>query len=293
MGALQGKTIGFIGLGLMGAPMVRNLQAAGADLVLYNRTLAKARRLARKGDRVAANPREVAEQAKIVILMLADTRTVQTVLFGHDGVAEGLRRGSLVIDMGTTDVTQTRQFAKWVGEAGAAYVDAPVSGGEIGAKAGSLTIMAGGTKGAVAKARPIFDVLGAQTTHVGDVGAGQVAKAANQVIVGLTIGAVAEALALAKSAGVDPGKVRKALSGGFASSRILEVHGERMVKGRFKPGGKALTQRKDMAQALALARTCKIELPATQLNLRLYDRLLKGGGGKLDHSALFKLYKKK
>ncbi len=291
-GILRDGPIGFIGLGLMGAPMCRNLQAAGARLVLYNRSAAKAKRLARKNDVVASTPRDVAEQAKIVILMLADTRAVQQTLFGRNGVSEGLRRGSQVVDMGTTDVLQTRQFGKWVAEAGASYVDAPVSGGEIGAKAGSLTIMAGGSRGAIAKARPIFAVLGDRFTHVGAVGAGQVAKAANQVIVGLTIGAVAEALGLAAAAGVDPAKVRTALEGGFAASRILEVHGERMIKGRFKPGGKAQTQRKDIAQALTLAKAANIDLPATKLNLRLYDQLIKQGGGELDHSALYKLFVK-
>lgn len=296
MTALEGKTIGFIGLGLMGQPMARNLLAAGARLVVHNRSPGPARKLARAGAEVVETPREVAEQASIVIVMVSDTPAVQSVLFEKAGVAAGLGvnrrsgRGPLVIDMGTTDVARTRQFAKWVVEAGGELMDAPVSGGQLGARDGTLTIMAGGSKAAMARARPVLKVLGTHITHVGEVGAGQACKAVNQVIVGLTIGAVAEGLALARAAGVDPGKARKALQGGFAASRILDVHGERMVKGRFKPGGKAATQRKDLAQALALAKACGLDLPATRLNLKLYDRLIAAGGAERDHSALFTLY---
>jgi 3-hydroxyisobutyrate dehydrogenase-like beta-hydroxyacid dehydrogenase len=191
--------------------------------------------------------------------------------------------------MGTTALQATRKFAGEVRKKGAEYIDAPVSGGVVGAEAATLAIMAGGLDIAVERAMPLFKVLGKNITHVGDVGAGQVAKAANQVIVGLTIGAVAEALTLAKRSGVDPAKVRKALQGGFAASRVLEVHGERMVKRTFEPGGKAITQRKDLSQALDLARSLGLELPATALNMKLYDRLIESGGGELDHSALVKV----
>lgn len=290
MAVLEGKTIGFVGLGLMGRPMCSNLLGAGADLVVWNRSPASAQWLEGKGARLATSPADLARQAPVVIVMVADTAAVEQVLFDRDGVAEGVGKSSLVIDMGTTAVTRTREFAERLAAAGAEFVDAPVSGGELGAKQGTLTIMAGGSKAAMARARPIFKVLGGRITHVGDVGAGQVAKAANQVIVGLTIGAVAEALSLARAAGVDPARVREAIRGGFAESRILELHGERMVKGDFKPGGRAATQRKDIAQALDLAREYGVDLPATALNLELYDRLLAAGGADLDHSALYRLF---
>ena len=210
-------------------------------------------------------------------------------MFGGDGVVHGLQTGTIVIDMGTTAVTATRNFAQQIKAKGADYVDAPVSGGQVGAEAATLAIMVGASEDAFARAKPIFEVLGKNITHVGEVGAGQVAKAANQIIVGLTIGAVAEALALAKRAGVDAAKVRQALAGGFAASRILEVHGLRMVDQTFDPGGKATTQRKDLAQALELAQELGIKLPATALNRDLYDQLIEMGGGELDHSALIKV----
>jgi 3-hydroxyisobutyrate dehydrogenase-like beta-hydroxyacid dehydrogenase len=214
---------------------------------------------------------------------------VEAVLGGDDGILKGLRPGSLVIDMGTTAVTKTRGFAAQVVAAGGAYVDAPVSGGTLGAQGGSLTIMAGGEEEALERARPVLDFLGARLTHVGPVGTGQVAKAANQVIVGLNIGAVAEALMLAARAGADPAKVREALTGGFADSRILEVHGQRIIDGAFKPGAKAQTQLKDLVQALELAAELGIEMPATALSRELFDRLVAMDGEELDHSALIKV----
>jgi 3-hydroxyisobutyrate dehydrogenase-like beta-hydroxyacid dehydrogenase len=190
--------------------------------------------------------------------------------------------------MGTSKVTATRAFARDVESAGGQYIDAPVSGGTIGAQSGTLTIMAGGNDNAMARAQPVFDVLGQKTTHVGPVGTGQVAKAANQIIVGLNIGAVAEALTLAKKAGADPARVREALSGGFADSRILEVHGQRMVEGEFEPGARSTIQRKDLDQAVELAAELGFELPATALGRDLYDKLIDAGHGDLDHSALIK-----
>ena len=289
MASLQGERIGFIGLGLMGRHMARNLKAAGADMVVHNRSTAPQDELVADGMTGASSPAEVGKQAKTVILMLTDTPAVEAVLLGAGGLASGLGKGSLVIDMGTTAVLPTRKFAEIVWETGAEYVDAPVSGGTLGAESGTLTIMAGGADAAMARAMPVLSAMGARVTHVGDIGAGQVAKAANQVIVGLTIGAVSEALALAKHAGVDPGRVREALKGGFADSRILEVHGERMVTGDFTPGGKCTTQRKDMQQALDLAFEIGLELPATDLGRDLYDRVIAHGWGDLDHAALFKL----
>jgi 2-hydroxy-3-oxopropionate reductase len=289
MGTLSGITIGFIGLGLMGRPMSLNLHRAGAELVIYNRSRGVVDELVGVGIEAAASPKDVAERAPIIVLMVSDTPAVERVLFGDDGVAHGLQTGAIVIDMGTTAVTATRNFVHQIKAKGAHYVDAPVSGGQVGAEAATLAIMVGTSEDVFARVEPIFKTLGKNITHVGEVGAGQVAKAANQIIVGLTIGAVAEALALAKRAGVDPGKVRQALAGGFAASRILEVHGLRMVDQTFDPGGKATTQRKDLAQALELAQELGMELPATALNRDLYDKLIEMGGGELDHSALIKV----
>ncbi len=287
MAALDGQTIGFIGLGLMGKPMARNLQAAGAKMIVHNRSQAVVDELAGEGMTPAKTPAEAAA-AGIVILMLSDTPAVEAVINGPGGVLEGLGDGGLVIDMGTSKVPATRKLAAAVIAGGGDYVDAPVSGGTIGAEAGSLTIMVGGSDAAVARAMPLFEVLGAKTTHVGDIGCGQITKAANQVIVGLNIGAVAEALTLARRAGADPARVRAALGGGFADSRILDVHGQRMIDGAFAPGGKCVTQRKDMDQALELAAELGIELPATALNRDLYDRVIDAGHGELDHAALIK-----
>lgn len=288
MSALSGRTIGFVGLGLMGKPMARNLQRAGAQMVICNRSQDVVEELAAEGMQPAASPAEVAADAGTVILMLPDTPAVERVVLGEGGIVSGLRPDGLVIDMGTTKVPETRRFAAAVATAGGDYVDAPVSGGTIGAIEGALIIMAGGGEAALARVRPVLEVLGKRTTHVGDVGAGQIAKAANQVIVGLNIGAVAEALTLARRAGADPARVREALQGGFADSRILEVHGKRMVDGTFAPGGKCTTQRKDLSQALELAGELGFALPATQLCMELYDKVIAAGHGDLDHSALIK-----
>lgn len=282
-------TIGFIGLGLMGRPMATNLLRAGATLIVHSRSRSPVDELVHNGARAASSPKEVAQHAGIVILMLPDTPTVERVVTGDEGLCQGLRAGSLVIDMGTTAVMPTRALADAVKTQQADYLDAPVSGGQVGAEDAALTIMVGGTEDAFARARPVFEVLGRHVTHVGAVGAGQVAKAANQVIVGLTIGAVAEALTLAVSCGVDPARVREALRGGFAWSRIMELHGQRMIDGAFGPGAKAVTQRKDLQQALELAASVGARLPATELNRDLYDQLIAAGHGDLDHSALIKV----
>ena len=292
MKPLSDYSIGFIGLGLMGRPMCLNLHRAGARMTVHNRSRAVVGQLVRDGIEAADNPAGVARRTDIVILMVSDTPAVEQVLFGSDGLAGGLRPGTLVIDMGTSAVAATREFAGRLQQAGADFIDAPVSGGEIGARDASLAIMAGGEKSAIERARPLFEVLGKTFTHVGAVGAGQVAKAANQIIVGLNIGAVAEALALAESAGVDPARVRQALLGGFAASRILEVHGQRMIDGNFTPGGKVTTQHKDLRQALDLAAGLGLSLPATRLNMGLYQTLIDSGDGALDHSALIRLFRK-
>lgn len=292
MHSLTGYKIGFIGLGLMGRHMCVNLHRAGADLYLYNRSRQVLDELAQDRMNPCGSPAEVGRAADIIILMVSDTPAVEQVLFGDHGLAQGLRPDALVIDMGTTAAVATREFAHRLQAQGVGYIDAPVSGGEPGARDAKLTIMAGGTPDSIARARPIFDVLGTSFTHIGDVGTGQVAKAANQIIVGLNIGAVAEALALAKKAGADPAKVREALLGGYAASRILEVHGQRMIDENFAPGAKATTQHKDMTQAVALGAHYDLELPITELGKDLYQRLIEGGGANLDHSALIKVIEK-
>jgi 3-hydroxyisobutyrate dehydrogenase-like beta-hydroxyacid dehydrogenase len=286
---LSSQTVGFIGLGLMGRPMALHLRRAGARVVAWNRSAEPLTALAAEGIVAARSAREVASEATIVVLMLADTAAVQAVLEGERGLLAGLRPGSLVVDMGTSAVAATRQFAEWVRAAGGEFVDAPVSGGQVGAEQASLTIMAGGSEAAVRRAAPLLRCLGSRHTHVGETGAGQVAKAANQIIVGLTIGAVAEALALAQRAGVDPARVREALVGGFADSRILELHGQRMIEGNYTPGGKVSTQRKDLQQALEFAESLGLSLPVTALTRDLYDQLIARGDAGLDHSALYRL----
>lgn len=285
-GSLRDYTIGFIGLGLMGRPMCLNLHQAGADLAVYNRTSSVAEALQQERITAVASPADVAARTNIIIIMVSDTDAVESILFGQNGLVNTLKPGSLVIDMGTTAVTATRAFAQKLGEIGVEYIDAPVSGGEIGAINGDLSIMAGGAVEAMLVAQPIFDVLGKSTVHIGNVGTGQITKAANQVIVGLNIGAVAEALILAKRAGADITRVREALMGGFAASRILEVHGQRMIDEAFQPGGKITTQHKDLSQAIDLAAEFHLQLPATELNRTLYSGLIEDGKGDLDHSAL-------
>ena len=286
---LQGQRVGFAGLGLMGRPMARHLLAAGADLAVWNRTRRVAEAMRGTGLTICNTPGDLARRSEIVILMLADTAAVEDVLFGSDGLAEGLPAGALVIDMGTTAVMPTREFAQRLAALGVEFVDAPVSGGEIGAIDASLTVMAGGADAAIARARPVFAVLGSRFTHVGGIGAGQVAKAANQIIVGLNIGAVAEAMALVEAAGVDPAKVREALLGGFAGSRILEVHGQRMIDRSFEPGARVTTQYKDMRQACELGTLLGQALPATELGRDLFRQLIDQGDGDLDHSALIRV----
>ncbi len=285
---LAGTKIGFIGLGLMGKPMARNLQAAGAEMIIHSRSQGPVDELVAEGMSPALSPAAVAEQCDIIIMMLSDTPAVQAVMNAERGIMGSLRPGTLVIDMGTTLALVARELATDVEAKGADWLDAPVSGGTVGAEAGELVIMTGGSAQAMARADAIFATLGKQTTHVGDAGAGQVAKAANQVIVGLNIGAVAEALALAQRCGVDPARVREALKGGFADSRILELHGQRMVDHTFAPGGKCTTQRKDMDQAVTLAAAMDLEMPATALSRDLYDTVIEAGHGELDHSALIK-----
>lgn len=277
--------IGFIGLGIMGRPMAGHLKAAGHHLVVtQHRSPVPAELL--DGAIVCTTPREVAEKSDVVILMVPDTPDVERVLFGADGVSEGLRAGSLVIDMSSIDPIATRQFAEKISAAGCGYLDAPVSGGEVGAKNASLTIMCGGDQSAFEKARPLLELMGKNITHVGGVGDGQVAKVANQIIVALNIEAVSEALVFAAKAGADPAKVRQALLGGFASSRVLEVHAERMINRTFDPGFRIELHQKDLNLALGSARALGMALPNTASTQQLFSACVARGGGSWDHSAL-------
>ncbi|GJL81380.1 MAG: 2-hydroxy-3-oxopropionate reductase [marine bacterium B5-7] len=285
------ERVGLIGTGLMGTPMAHRLIEAGIELCIFNRTREKAEAVTGDSALVAETPAALAARVDIIILMLADTQAVDSTLRGPGGVLETLAPGTLVIDMGTTAVADTRVFAEDINDAGGSFLDAPVSGGVVGAEQGSLSIMVGGDQASIDRAMDLFNALGSKVTRVGEVGAGQVAKAVNQVIVGLTISAVAEGLALAERAGADIDQVREALSGGFASSRVLELHGARMAKRDYKPGGRCSTQRKDLDQALELAGMVGIELPSTELCRSRYDALIKAQGGDLDHSALIELYR--
>jgi 2-hydroxy-3-oxopropionate reductase len=282
--------IGFIGLGLMGRPMAHNLIKAGHSLFL-NRVKPVSQFLVEAGGRAMESGRAVAEAADIVILMVPDTPDVEAVLFGENGVASGLSAGKLVIDMSSISPVATKDFARRIAEKGADYVDAPVSGGEVGAKAASLTIMVGGSEAAFARAKPLFEVMGKTITLVGGVGDGQTAKVANQIIVGLTIEAVSEALAFAERAGADPGKVRAALMGGFAGSRILELHGERMIKQTFEPGFRLRLHRKDLTLAVDAAKALDLALPNTAATQQLMNAAVGRGDGDLDHSGLIRTIK--
>ena len=279
--------IGFIGLGIMGRPMALNLKAAGHDLLVPERkSLTPELRAAATVNPDAA---AVAAGSEVVITMVPDTPDVAAVLFGPRGVAEGLKKGTLVIDMSSISPTATRDFAARIEAAGCQWLDAPVSGGEVGAKAGSLTIMVGGSAGAFARAKPLFEVMGKNITHVGEAaGAGQVCKVANQIIVALNIQAVAEALTFAKKAGADPAAVRQALMGGFASSRILEVHAERMLNRTFAPGFRIRLHQKDLNLALGSAREMGMALPNTAIAQQMFSAVTAQGGADLDHSALVK-----
>jgi 3-hydroxyisobutyrate dehydrogenase-like beta-hydroxyacid dehydrogenase len=289
---LSGRTVGLVGLGLMGVPMARQLRAAGATLRVWNRTREKAEALAEEigATDVCACPRDVTDSAEATILMVSDADAVELVVFDPDensyGIAQGLGADGLLIDMGTTSVLRTRDFADRLRQTGAEWLDAPVSGGTVAAESGTLTIMAGGGGTAFQRALPLFQAMGQRITHVGAVGAGQIAKSANQMIVGLTIGAVAEAFALARHAGVEPAKIREALFGGFAHSRILELHGQRMVDGDYAPRAKCSIQRKDIAEAVQLAESVDLVLPGLRANLTLWEHMVANGMADLDHSAL-------
>ena len=280
--------IGFIGLGIMGAPMAGHLISAGYRVTTSTHHKPAPGELVDNGLASAPTPKAVAEASDIVFLMLPDTPQVGEVLFGKDGVAEGLSPGKIVVDMSSISPIETKVFAQKVRALGADYLDAPVSGGEVGAKAASLTIMVGGTEETFEKVRPLFALMGKNITLVGDAGAGQVTKVANQIIVALNIEAVGEALLFASKAGADPAKVRQALMGGFAASRILEVHGERMIKRTFNPGFRIALHQKDLNLALSGAKALGISLPNTATAQELFNACSANGGAGWDHSAMVK-----
>ncbi len=283
------ERVGFIGLGIMGKPMARNLIKAGYPLVVYSRSRGPVDELAAAGAKAVGSPRAVAEQSDIVITMVPDSPDVQQVVLGKDGVLEGLRRGSVLVDMSTISPIVSRELAAAVEAKGAHMLDAPVSGGEKGAIEGTLSIMVGGPAEVFGRIRPLFAALGKNIVHIGAHGAGQVTKACNQIVVALTIQAVSEALVLATKAGVDPAKVREALLGGFAQSRILDLHGLRMLDRNFVPGFKVRLHQKDLNIALGTGRAVGVPLPGTAVVQEAFTALTGLGRKDLDHSSLVTL----
>lgn len=280
------ERIGFIGLGIMGKPMARNLLKAGYSLVVHDLNRSAVEELAGEGAKAASSSKAVAEQCDVVITMLPDSPDVEQVVFGPEGVAEGIRAGMLFVDMSTIAPVTARKVYEALNAQGVEALDAPVSGGEVGAKAGALSIMVGGTEAAFQRARPIFEVMGKNIVLIGEPGAGQVTKACNQIVVGVTIQAVSEALILARKSGVDPAKVREALLGGFAQSRILELHGQRIIDRTFQPGFRVRLHRKDLAIALQTGREVSLPLMLTSQVAELMNALIARGDGDLDHSGL-------
>jgi 2-hydroxy-3-oxopropionate reductase len=285
---LIGQTVGFVGLGNMGWANVRHLRAAGAEVVVWTRSGRHLDEAAALGMVVESGPRAVASRVGegVVCVNVSDTAAVESVVMGESGILAGLGRKGLIIDFGTTGVGATRRLAELV-----AWVDAPVSGGQVGAEARTLTVMAGGSDADFQRAEPILKAVGSRVTHMGPVGSGQVTKLANQLIVAQTIDAVAQALRMAELAGVDPSKVREALIGGFAASRVLELHGERMIRRNFEPGGRAALQLKDVRLIHELASEVGLASPTLANSLTQWVRFVEELGlGDLDHSGLFKIY---
>jgi 2-hydroxy-3-oxopropionate reductase len=282
-------TIGFIGLGVMGRPMAGHLLKKGYAVVGHNRSQAAVDALVKEGARRGSGPRDVAAQSSVIITMVPDTPDVEQVIAGDDGVLAGLQRGSLVIDMSSISPVATRRLATLVAEKGGTMLDAPVSGGEIGAVNATLSIMVGGPRSAFDRARPIFECMGnpERIVHIGDEpGSGQVCKVANQIAIGGALAGVSEAFAVARKAGVDVSRVREALLGGFAASRVLEVHGERMIKKNYAPGFRARLYQKDLRLANETAAASGVAVPATAIVTQLVNALVAGGGADLDYSAL-------
>jgi 2-hydroxy-3-oxopropionate reductase len=283
-------TVGFIGLGIMGRPMAKNLMEAGYELVLQNRSPEKAEGLAEEGNATAArSPREVAEACDIVITMLPDSPDVEAVVAGEGGVLEGIRDSALLVDMSTISPVVTEELAAKVREKGASMLDAPVSGGDVGAVEGALSIMVGGSKEDFERARPLFDVMGKVATHVGPIGAGQVVKACNQIVVALTIEAVSEALVLGSKGGVAPEKILDVLGEGLAGNKVMEVKREKMLEHSFDPGFRIELHHKDLGIALAAGREYGVTLPVTAIVDQMLETLKMRGKGDRDHSAILTL----
>jgi 2-hydroxy-3-oxopropionate reductase len=282
------ENIGFIGLGVMGKPMAKHLVAAGHHLTVYNRSRAAVDDVVAAGATAAASPAEVARASAIVITMLPDTGDVEQVLTGPDGVLSALQTGAVVVDMSSISPVATERFAKLVAEKGGSMLDAPVSGGEIGAVNAQLSIMVGGDEATFTRVRPIFEKMGnpEKIVYIGRSGAGQICKICNQVAIGGALAGVSEAFALAKKAGVDAARVRQALLGGFAASRVLEVHGERMLVDNYKPGFRAKLYQKDMRLANEAAAANGVSMPANAVVAQLLNALIASGGADLDYAAL-------
>jgi 2-hydroxy-3-oxopropionate reductase len=283
------ERVGFVGLGIMGAAMAGNVLEAGHELVVHNRSRAKAERLAQQGASVADSPSEVAEGSAIIITMLPGPPQVEEVVAGEGGLLEEAGEGSLIVDMSTSSPLLARQLASMARERGIGMLDAPVSGGDVGARDGTLSIMVGGEDDDFERARPLFQVMGETVVHVGGTGAGQVVKACNQIVVALVIEAVAEAMVLGTKAGVAPGKVVEVLSGGLASNKVLEVKGEKFLSHDFAPGGKVEYHRKDLGIALEAGREYGVMLPVAALVEQMFGALETKGRGGWDHSALITL----
>jgi 2-hydroxy-3-oxopropionate reductase len=285
---MSNSIIGFIGLGIMGKPMARNLMKAGYSLVVHNRSRAAVDELAKEGAQTAASAQEVASRSEILITMLPDSPDVELVYSGENGVFAGAKQNMLLIDMSSISPVVARKLAAEAENRGIDMIDAPVSGGEAGAIGATLSIMIGGKASAVERAMPIFQTLGKNIVHVGDTGAGQVTKAANQMVVGTTIAIVAEALVLAAKAGVDPAKVRQALLGGFAQSKILDAHGQKMLEHNFKPGFRIRLHEKDMKIALATGAEYGVPLMVSSTVAQMMTAMRAMGNGELDHAGLVK-----
>ena len=283
------EKVGFIGLGIMGKPMAKNLMEAGYDLVVHNRSPEKVEELAGEGATTASSPREVAEGCDVVITMLPDSPEVEEVLAGEGGVLEGVREGALIVDMSTISPVVTENLAARAKERGASLLDAPVSGGDVGAIEGTLSIMVGGEGSDFERARPLFDVMGKTVTHVGPSGAGQVTKAANQIVVALTIEAVSEALVLGSAGGVPPEKILDVLGGGLAGNKVMEVKREKFLSHTFDPGFRAELHHKDLRIALAAGREYGVALPVTAVVDQMLLTMKQKGWGGEDHSALLKI----
>ena len=283
------ETVGFIGLGIMGRPMAKNLMEAGYDLVVHNRSPEKAEELANEGATAAGSPREVAEGCGVVITMLPDSPQVEEVLSGEDGVFEGIREGALIVDMSTISPVVTEGLAEKARERGASLLDAPVSGGDVGAIEGTLSIMVGGSEEDFERARPLFEVMGKTVTHVGPTGAGQVTKAANQIVVALTIEAVSEALVLGSKGGVPPEKILDVLGGGLAGNKVMEVKREKFLSHAFDPGFRSELHHKDLGIALSAGREYGVALPVTAVVDQMLLTMKRKGWGGEDHSALLKV----